>query len=71
MSCQKDQYLLSLYALVGSLSVVTSGIIVLFALGDLKPEEDAETKRNLEATSISITNPEPEDLRWKKFSLRI
>ena len=71
MSCQKDQYLLSLYALVGSLSVVTSGIIVLFALGDLKPEEDAETKQNLEATSISITNPEPEDLRWKTFSLRI
>ena len=53
------------------LSVVTSGIIVLFALGDLKPEEDAQTKQNLEATSISITNLEPEDLRWKKFSLRI
>lgn len=71
MSCQKDQYLLALYALVSSLSVATSGIIVLFALGDLKPEEDAETKRTLESTSISIISPDSEDLHWKTISLRI
>lgn len=71
MSCQKDQYLLALYALVSSLSVATSGIIVLFALGDLKPEEDAETKRTLESTSISIASPDSEDLQWKTISLRI
>lgn len=70
MSCQKDQYLLGIYSLVTSIAVMMSGILVLFALGDLKPEEDAERKQKLEATNISITSP-LELPQWQKFSLNI
>lgn len=79
MPCEKDQYLLAVYALTGSISLLTSGIFLLFAIADQKPKDDARMKMKIEqyneenpptSTSEESLDQDP-NLQWYQTHLRL
>jgi hypothetical protein len=43
--CEKDQYLLAVYALTLSLSMASAGMFILFSMGTIKMQDDFEAKQ--------------------------
>lgn len=52
--CQKDQYLLAVYALTISLSMISSGMFILFSMGTIKMEDDFEAKQIINSGNSGI-----------------
>lgn len=77
MSCQRDQYLVAIYGIVSSITLITTGVLFLFEQSDMKRDYDRDMKGQIEdyneenpPTNTSEASPDLEsDLEWKKMYL--
>lgn len=77
MSCQKDQYLVAIYGIVSSITLITTGVLFLFEQADEKKQYDRNMKNKIEEyngenppTNTSEASPDLDsDLEWKKMYL--
>lgn len=64
--CQRDEYITSLYLLSGSISIITSGLFILFSMGDihksdvLQKKTEITRKNNVGAILPTNTSEPPE-----------
>jgi hypothetical protein len=56
--CEKDQYLLAVYALTLSLSMASAGMFILFSMGTIKMQDDFEAKQIINSGILPTSTSE-------------
>lgn len=52
--CQRDEYITSLYLLSGSISIITSGLFILFSMGDIHKSDQLDKKTEITRKNNSV-----------------
>lgn len=69
--CEKDQYLLAVYALTLSLSMASAGMFILFSMGTIKMQDDFEAKQIINSGILPTSTLEDYQTEQNLYSRKI